>query len=306
MAQGDDRTTLIDAAPALASLLHGKTKIVDAVPAWNDCSRPWLSSAVTGGQWPQARRARVPLWDVDGHCQLCKMATGTLEHRWVCPVTCPAEGWIQHSKPHSEALATLGEGRLRVLRTRGIAAIPARIGPVVQAPKIRWFDREPDPTDCDLDWYVDGSLMHPKVAELTTAAAAIVVVSRTGCLVACAEVALPSNVKSAPAAEAAVVQLAIAFPVACPRITTDCQSVLTTARGGTALATGANRPLAGTWGAIAAAVGCDVSELLERGLLRWMPAHLGALSAVGARMSDGRPSVAPEACSLTPSVFVAS
>ena len=78
--------------------------------------------------------------------------------------------------------------------------------PTVVAPRIKWFAEEPDPTDDTLRWFTDASIMYPKVPELTTAAVAFVVVTADGALCACAEVALPSNFKNAPAAEAAVVQ----------------------------------------------------------------------------------------------------
>ena len=78
-------TIVVDLSAALGSLFkacsHKRSEAIDEVPMWDAGCRPWLMSARTGGQWPQARRAAVKAWDADPRCQLCFAQTGTLIHR---------------------------------------------------------------------------------------------------------------------------------------------------------------------------------------------------------------------------------
>ena len=134
--------------------------------------RHWLASAVTGGQWPQVRRARVPRWEVDDRCQLCLQATGTLEHRWQCNSTVPADGWVQHAQEQEALLSTWSEARRRLLRTRGIAVVAILVAPALNAPQLRWRTSPPDPTNEALEWFSDGFVVFPKWDEAAAAAAA--------------------------------------------------------------------------------------------------------------------------------------
>ena len=65
-----------------------------------------------------------------------------------------------------------------------------------------------------------------------------------------------------------------------PKIKTDCLSILTSASAGNAAVTGHNKMLARVWNSIAAAVGDDVSVMVEAELWQWVPAHL-TIAAVG-------------------------
>ena len=106
-------------------------------------------------------------------------------------------------------------------------------------------------------------------------------------LVAFAEVRLPTSVRTAPGAEAAGLQVCLALCPVTPHVTTDCQSLLTTAAAGAARATAASRPLAAIWGAISTNVDDGLPALVERNLLTWMPAHKSLPQALKARKSDG-------------------
>ena len=113
---------VIDGSRALRGLL-GKGKPVAAVPAWGAHCRPWLASAIAGGQWPQARKATVRGWGLDSRCQLCFSAPGTLQHRRVCPATTPVGGWGDTSTQVKASLARLGGDRTAKLRSCGLLAL---------------------------------------------------------------------------------------------------------------------------------------------------------------------------------------
>ena len=81
-------------------------------------------------------------------------------------------------------------------------------------------------------------------------------------LFALAEVRLPPSIRTAPAAEASAIPLAVVFSVDPPRIVTDGPSLLTTACAGAARATAACAPLAGVWNNIAASCGGDLQAPL--------------------------------------------
>ncbi len=76
----------IDVTGKLANIgMSGK----NTLEGWSAKLKGDLKSAMAGGQWPQVRVHQVPGWSDTANCQLCKVATGTLEHRFCCPVTSP-------------------------------------------------------------------------------------------------------------------------------------------------------------------------------------------------------------------------
>ena len=285
---GGERVMHIDNAAALAPLLRGARARVEGVPRWDVAHCAWLTSAVAGGQWPQVRRSSVPRWEVDSTCRLCHSAVGTLEHRHVCAATRPENGWVRHGAQGERLLSSFAPARRRVLRTRGVAALAVTVQSPRSSVAVNWLTDAPDPTDSTLRWFTDGSLTCPRWPAVTSAAAALVVVSAEGRLVAYAEVELPSTVISATAAEAHGVLAAFAHCVTPPRVVTDCKSLVTVAATGTARATAASAPLGGIWRCIASTFGSDVRGLIDDGRLVWMPAHLAAGTAAYALMSNGR------------------
>ena len=123
--------------------------------------------------------------------------------------------------------------------------------------------------------------------ELITAAAALVVVAADGSLLAFAEIALPSTVRSSGAAEAWALYVALQHALGVGIFITDCHSLLDTAAGGLARATSAAAPLAAIWRRIGSVVDGAVESLVSAGLLVWMPSHT-ARSRIGTtRRSDG-------------------
>eukprot|EP00973_Karenia_brevis_P029873 4119788-Karenia_brevis.AAC.1 len=107
--QCDEGTIVVEFSGVISSLLRGASGKVSEVPAWCPKHKADLMSAISGGQWPQVRRAMVPRWGVtDNRCQLCYEALGTLEHRSSCRATCPSEGWPSPPKKAELILGRIG------------------------------------------------------------------------------------------------------------------------------------------------------------------------------------------------------
>ena len=85
---------VLDFADVLDSLLAASGKAGrKAFAGWEPQCKGDLRSAITGGQWPQARLAAVKGWTDTAACQLCQADTGTLQHRHSCVATVPPGGW---------------------------------------------------------------------------------------------------------------------------------------------------------------------------------------------------------------------
>ena len=280
------RTLILDATRALRGLLTAG-KAVPTVPTWGVRCRPWLASALSGGQWPQARRAMVRGWQADSKCQLCLAAEGTVEHRRECTVTRPADGWGAPPAAAEAFLAKIGADRTARLRRTGIVALRVPAPLVNDEPVFRWRTAEPDLTDPHLRYVIDGSLKLGRHDPFQVAAAAVVIIDRDGRLAGILDARLPSTVRTSAAAEAWAAWLAFSTAVGLPQVLTDCQSLVLQARGGTAAATAAKKPLAAEWARVAAATEVPLQRLVDEHRLVWMPAHLGAAAAAGRLKSDG-------------------
>ena len=283
-----DEGVLVPCLRGVAPLLKGTSREQPSVPLWSAACAPWLRSAMSNAQWTQSRRASVRSWNADQRCQLCLAAAGTPEHRYVCNATLPAAGWCGFSVEVSNCQAALTASRWRALRVHGLllARVPVPIR--TQAPLLRWLTAEPDRSRTDLNWYIDGSVVDQWIPELATSAAALVVVSHAGDLVAFAEAALPASARSSGAAETLGLYLACATSLRIPSVITDCKSLLDAARAGIGRATAASRPLAGTWTRIAAAIEVPIQRLVVDGLLLWMPSHVARSRISECKRSDGR------------------
>ena len=202
-------TVVVDAGLLLGTLVRTRPAKIDEVPAWDVGCRPWLVSAITGGQWPQARRAAVRAWDSDPRCQLCLADTGTLIHRRSCPTIAPAGGWATSPPAVAAFSARLEAERLHLLRTRALLAIRVPAPVVTDDTMVRWRSDVPDLTRDDLVFYTDGSLMHSRYREFSTAGCAVVIVSLDGALVGVVEARLPSRVGTASEPEANALLIAV-------------------------------------------------------------------------------------------------
>ena len=118
------RDFIVEFANVLAPLASGKVDTLVSAPEFARKHSSALLSAAAGGQWPQARKASVPKWNItDNNCQLCHEAVGTLEHRMDCPFIKPAQGWAPIPEEAKLAADTVGKDRLRTLRATGLLAI---------------------------------------------------------------------------------------------------------------------------------------------------------------------------------------
>ena len=165
----------------LECILHRCTPPPSAV--WDSQWAPYLKSALSGGQWPQERKAKIKAAaGLSDLCQLCESERGTLQHRLVCPQVVPTEGWAPLPSKALHANCKLGSQRLLVLSTRALLAIRL---PVPQCHE-GWFNwwLTPDPR-AELEscfWFTDGSLMGPMVAPLQSCGFAVVVTTAHGTL----------------------------------------------------------------------------------------------------------------------------
>ena len=138
-----------------------------------------------GGQWPQVRLAQAG-WSTDWSCQLCGAALGTLEHRRVCPAILPREGWPARQARDEAAWCKLTAVRQRLLQSRGLLAVKARVASRGIPASFAWHL---DPTHTTYPpqeqiWLVDGSLVEG-VGGLGRAGFAIVVIGADGNLIGC-------------------------------------------------------------------------------------------------------------------------
>ena len=134
----------------------------------------------------------------------------------------------------------------------------------------------------------DGSLVDGKVVPLRATGFGIAIIAENGDLLAIARGAPPRWCTTAAAAEAWALLEVLRLSAFAPKVRTDCLALLTTARQGTAIATGPGRPLARIWRAIAEILDGDIIALAKNDVLVWQPAHQTA-HAIGERICfDGR------------------
>ena len=253
---------------------------------WQTAWAPELASAITGGQWPQVRRAALRTADgLEDTCQLCNGARGTLLHRLQCPSIVPVGGWPAPPRKAEFVSTRINNQRFEIASTRGLffALLPA------PRPHDGWFEWRLEPAHnielSECHWYSDGSRLDPTMSLFGACGFALVALTAQGTLVGIAYGVPPSWCRSAAGAEAWALLTILRICQVVPVIFTDCMGLLTTAAAGEQAIVAADRPLARIWGEIVHCVDDDLNPLIAR--LRWMPAHK-AFNAVGnARLSDG-------------------
>ena len=223
-----------------------KTTVDEESHAWSPCWRGDLASAMSGGQWPQARKAAVPSWGInDAIRQLCHAAMGTLDHRFACSMSRPEGGW---KVPPQEALLArnrIGAELLQILKHRGLLVLR------LPAPPRReeWFEWLLCPPLANEEsnqfiWYLDGSLLDGEWIDYKATGFGIVVVSPGGTLVGYGRGCPPEWCATAAAAETWALAMALMLADVPPRLRTDCRSLLVIAEEGHPKAPGADKPLA--------------------------------------------------------------
>ena len=286
--QCDTGTVLVYFAHVLGPLISGKGAGARTSDHWRPLWRGDLLSAISGGQWTQARKASVPAWGIDdSSCQLCRAATGTLEHRFECKATEPPEGWPQPPPAATHLLRRLSAQRKQLLATRGLLVLRLPAPPPDEDGYFQW-DLEPDYVNLhDTCWYFDGSLLNGKWKAYRTTGFGIVVTSTAGDLLGYGKGAPPSWGATAAAAEAWALRTVLSVTPFPPQMRTDCLSLLTTASVGVARATDPRKALARIWCHIAATVDGELEQLAADNLLVWLPAHQSMASVGEAKLSSG-------------------
>ena len=280
---------IVEFASTLAPVANGKTDCVASAPEFARKHASALLSAAAGGQWPQARKAAVPRWQIqDDQCQLCHAATGTLGHRLECPKITPAGGWSQIPDKARLAADTIGADRLQTLRTSGLMALklPARASRKVDT--MQWGKELIEEGRGDITWYIDGSQLQPRRRDLSTLGFGVAAVGSNGDLLAWGWGVPPKWCDSASAAEAWALCKVLQRCASNDRIVTDCLGLLKTAERGLAAATAAKMALARVWKLIAHHLDGDLGQLLQTKRLTWMPAHQTPLAIDRVRKSNGK------------------
>ena len=175
----DNPTIVVDMLGAITPLVKGRWRKPKVDTDWSNKWGHMLASAANGGQWPQARKAKIEAWQLPSNlCQLCNEQEGTLKHRH----TCKAIKTVCTIKPPTgdalQAELRIGMDRSDLLMTRGMCALRLPAPKFRKAGEFKWIL---DPTSSALldtaTWYCDGSLLHGKWIAFRTTGFGLVVVS---------------------------------------------------------------------------------------------------------------------------------
>ena len=267
--------TLIDVSSALKPLYKGGKIVTGCYPQWRAKHRADLSSAINGGQWSQARKAKLPSWEHGNLCQLCKSHVGTIAHRRKCSAIIPPEGWPEASTDVERFMTSLSPARRQLLEDRAVVAIDIPTpAPQAETGRWQWILEPPDIYDETLRWYIDGSRRFPAHHELAVTGCGVAVVNRHGEVVGLANATPPSWIASSAAAETWALYLTLQEVAVLPVIITDCLGLLRNAEAGVEAATNARMTNARTWRLICELLDGQLAPL--RRALIWMPAHTSA------------------------------
>ena len=137
---------VIDFGSVLSPHSNGKVESLKDTPEWEKEHAPALLSVISGGQWPQTRKATVRKWEITyKRCQLCFEADGTYEHRYHCKTTMPRGGWSTMTDKAALAAGRIGGQRMRILRATGLPALKLPLRPDTTHDTFEWDSAPPDP-----------------------------------------------------------------------------------------------------------------------------------------------------------------
>ena len=136
---------------------------------WQPKYRSYLKAATNGGQWPQARKAKLPNWQHGSLCEVCMAETGTADHRHCCPITRPADGWPKPGPAVKTFIHQLSPARKTLLANRAVLAVDVPTpAPQREDQAWQWGLLPDDLQDSTLRWYIDGSRKFPRHYDLAT------------------------------------------------------------------------------------------------------------------------------------------
>ena len=279
-------SVLVDLTPYIKKLTRDGIRLAKLLPQWSSSCRPYLISAMSGGQWTQARKAKLPECAGVNTCQLCQEEVGTAQHRHNCKVTKPAGGWTKPPPKTQKFLDSIGPDRGATLRDRAVLTVQIPT-PAPQTPDKGWKWLSPPPPMCDptLTWIIDGSRRYAADWILSTTGCGVAVINADDELVAYACATPPNWVRTAGAAEAWALQLTLSGNALVPNVITDCMALVNAAAQGPEVAAGSKRMDARIWRQIADTLNGDFTQLRQR--LVWMPAHTKAEAIGHKKKSDG-------------------
>ncbi len=278
---------LIDCSGPATMLVRGRGRHKE-IDFWEQKHGPYLLSAMVAGQWTQTRRCSVPSFNVtDNRCQLCREQPGTIQHRFECSATRPPKGWPE--EPSSTKLVTthLSPQRRAHLYNRGFLVLRVPKPPAIITETFAWFLPPPEDVD-DATWYLDGSMLHREFYDLRATGFAIVVVSKSRGLVGLGGGTPPWWCRTAAAAEAWALQVALGLCEWNSQLRTDCESLLTIAEAGLISATMASKPLARIWAMVGQHLDGDIVSIVTSQRLVWLPAHLTTSAISNRWLSNGK------------------
>ena len=280
----------IDFADVLDSVLTSRSRAAHtAFTPWEAKCRGDLRSAITGGQWPQARLASMHSWTDTSECQLCHGAQGTLVHRHSCSATVPTGGWPLPSEKAARFEARLSAPRRILLQTRGLMALKVSLPARPPGDTFSWVRRLPEDSQAeDFRWFVDGSLFDESKRIFRRTGFGVAAVDAHGSLVAFGQGLPPSWVHDAAGAELWAVCFVLGLrTTSIPHIVSDCKGILDSVAQDPHALTAHDRALARTWNIIRQRVDDDMEQLAAK--ISWMPSH-GAASSIGESVgSNGHP-----------------
>jgi hypothetical protein len=283
-------TILIDFSYVTAPMVKGKGSAKKGTASWDPRHKGDLLSAMSNGQWPQARKATVPSWHIDdSRCQLCLAEVGTLEHRLKCKAIRPAEGWPAAPKAARKALSLLSlqPSRLNLLWTKARLVIKLPAPRSQHEGDFTWLvDPTAHPHADSATWYFDGSMLQGKWFQLRVTGFGIVVVHQ-GSLLGYGFGSPPHWCLTAAAAEAWALATVLKASPTIPQMKTDCLSLIRAAESGSKAATAAKRPLARIWKGVGHTLDADINQIAKAERLGWVPAHQ-SLGMIGEKqLPDG-------------------
>ncbi len=232
---GSGTTTqhIIDFSDVLRRLLRARKEGCPTFAAWLPKYKGDLVSAISGGQWPQARIASTRKWTDDNLCQLCKEAVGTLAHRHNCRATKPVGGW-QPMPPecirHSRQCETLFVLKLELPRPP-------------PGYTFRWLLHPPEDLPQDAIWFIDGSLFDEARRFARRMGFGVVVIAAAGTLLAFGKGVPPDWIHDAASAEVWAFFVVSRLACTLPHIITNCLGILQCLQLGFAAATTAKKKL---------------------------------------------------------------
>jgi len=280
----------IDFPEAFDALIGTRAKpTCKVLEMWSPKCRGYLRSAMSNGQWTQARLFSVrQSWTDDSRCQLCLNATGTLLHRQVCPAICPHEGWQPPPTQCSKIIATvMSQARRELLATRGLFALRLSVPRPPPGDTFHWILCPPeDGRAQEATWFIDGSLFDEAKRFARRTGFSVVVVSNSGSLLGFGAGVPPHWIVDAAGAELWAFQVVAMLNTVLPQVVTDCKGIVDTLQSSPESACGHKRALARTWAMIAQLLDHEFFEAAAK--VRWMPSHTSLRALGQTRDSQGQ------------------